>query len=780
MRPALLAAAALAGLLASRAAAAPASVSFEVDARVELLSVVLMLSEPSEFKSRRPDGPDAYAAAATAAFAGFSGHPAVARVAGLRRGGAPASTLARAVLSTAKGDALTGDLRDFAKASRFDAFFEAQKAAHTAFAAAARRESLRAISPEAALAYMGRPFTGRHRFILAPLLPADDGAEALRLRPGAPAPGAIRFGFDTFEGSVAAVLCREAVTWPRPPAGDIPAHIAAAVGLRVLALDLGEGIYGVALRRHASGRVPHLESFSARLKEYEAERDRHPTLRSFYPRFEAAAAIRVSQAERAARDGARAQALVLLAEARAQNPDLETRRRMVFLYQDLEEEREAKSLSDELLAAAPEHSGVLLDRAASAAKAGERKAALGLLSAALKHAPDEDARRRIAALYLELKEFGPAGGLLDALITAEPREARPLIDRALVAARTGDRPAALHLLERAGSLRPGSEERRRMALLYLEVKEHAPAQALLDALIKERPADASLRVDRAAVDASAGKRDAALRQLAEARGLGPDPDARRRMAVLYESLGAGGEALDLLDELLRNSPESARQRLERASLAARSGAREAALAHLAEARRLNPSQEERRLLAARYRELREPAQAKSLLAGLVAAAPRDPGLRVELAALAAEAGERDAALRLLAEAGQLSPEPGDRQRMALLHQGLKDYAGALLLLEPLAREQPENAALRGDLGLCKYLAGRTDEAIADLGAAIKLDPSSLQAVLTLGSIHEARDRFDLALSVYDAAPPGAGAPELRALLTQSRREALRRSRAAAP
>ena len=81
----------------------------------------------------------------------------------------------------------------------------------------------------------------------------------------------------------------------------------------------------------------------------------------------------------------------------------------------------------------------------------------------------------------------------------------------------------------------------------------------------------------------------------------------------------------------------------------------------------------------------------------------------------------------------------------------------------------------GDLGLCEYLNGRPEEAIAHLRAAIKLDASSLSAVLTLGSIFAAQKRIDEELAVYAAAPSTGGEPKLRAVLQRSRKEALARA-----
>lgn len=768
MRPLLLAAA----LLAARgASAAPGSVAFEVDPRVERASVVLMLSEPDEFKRRRPDGPDAYAAAAQAAFAGFSGHPAVALASARRRGGASAAALA-----LARDARWTAALESFGEASGFARFFAARAGDHRAFAETARREALRAVSPEAAFAYMGLSFTGRRRFVLAPLLPDEPGREEPLLRAGRPARGAVAFGFDAFEASAAAELSRGAMGWLRAPAGALREHLAAAVCLRVIARDLGERVYRGALRGAAGERLPRLEALGERLNEFEAERARYPTLRAFSARLAPLAALRLEQAGRAARAGERAEALALLSEALAHGPDLETGRRAVLLYRDLEEDAKAKLVSDALYAASPRDTGVLLDQAALAAKAGDRAAALEFLARAGRETPGLDALRRAAELYAELKEYPAERGILERLIAASPHDARLRVDLAVAAARAGGRREALALLAEAAARRPSADDRRRLSFAHLELKDHAGARALLDALLRESPADADLATDRAALAAAEGDRDGALRRLAHARGLKPGLQARQRIALLYQELGDEEHGRDLLDELVRDFPEAPRPRIDLASRAALAGDRAAALAHLAEARRMNPSIEERRLMASLHQGLGDHEPARGLLDGLIAAAPRDPAPLVDRAALALSAGDPAAARRALAAAAALAPEPGDRRRMALLHQDLRDFPAALALLEPLALERPADAGLLADLGLCRYLAGRTGDAIESLRAAVRLDASSLPAILTLGSIYAAQKRFDEERAVYAAAPAAGGAPELRAALERSRRDARARPR----
>lgn len=760
---------ALAALLAAPAHAAPGSLAFAVDPRVEALSVVLMLADPEGFKGRRPAGPDAYASAAEAAFAGFSGHPAVASARALLAGGALPSALARAALTPAAGDAFAAELRDFQEASRFAEFFSARGADHAAYVETARRESRRALSPEAALAYMGVRFEGERRFILAPLLPDDEGADGLRLRPGIPEENATRFGFDSFERSAASLLCREAASWLDAPAGSVPEHLAAAVGLRVLAADLGEPVYRAALRRHVSRRLPRLERLAEDLKGYEADRRRYPVLSAYSSRLSGAAALRVDQAEAAAREGRRGEALALLAGARAHGPDVETGRRLIFLYQDLGEAARAEEAAEELHRAAPGDPGATLERAGAAAKAGDRAGALALLAGAPGRA-DASVRRRMAGLYAELEAYGPARELLDGLAAESPRDARLLLDRALANARGGDRPAARRDLAAAAALEPGSGEVRRAAFLHLELGDHARAGALFDRLIRESPGDARLRADAAVAAAEGGRREKALSFLDEARERSPDEETLRRVAALYLQLDDDERARRVLRDL---PPLDARLEIDLAARAARAGDKAAALRRLESARPLSPSFEERRLMVTLYRSLDEPAPARELLAGLLLAAPRDAGLRVELAALASRAGERAAALSALAEARALSPGPEDRRRMALLHQDLKDYAPAAALLEALVRERPRDASLRGDLGLCRYLEGRADAAIEELRAAIALDPASLQAVVTLGSIYASRERFDLERALYAAAPASGGDPALRALLRGRRAELAR-------
>ncbi len=832
-------------LVALLAIPARASVVYEIEPRVESLSVVLRLAEPGAFDRVEADFPDGYARDARAAFAGYASHPSVASVAARLKSGATPRDLARLALldSGADADALGAELRSFEKASGFSKFFTAHKEDYRVFEAEAREESLRALSPASLESYFGRSFSGEHRFILAPLFPEPAAGEPvegwrsgrrvfhLRPRVAGVKPG---FGLDAFELSVAVALARDAVDWLKPDSAEIREHLAAAVGLRALALDLGEPAYQHALTMPALKRLVRLDAVADGLREYESARKQWPALSAFYPRLAGAAHLRVDAAERALKTGAAADASASLAaigettpEVRARMTPLlvlnqvdeaehavkagsrekalaslaaigesspEVRRRMVPLLIELKEYARAQALLDRLVAdspkdetlrrqraslmadrtvAAPE--AMLLDRAVLASRAGKRDEALALLAQLLAGKPDASARRRAADLYRDLGETASAREVLEALAKEFPADASLVLSLASLSARAGDRAAAAASLEKAKGLNPDPASRRRMAALSQELGDLTTAKALLDALVDASPADAGLRLDRAGLSAAAGRRADALADLAKAGALKPDAEDRRRQVELYSRLADYARARAALDALVKASPSDLELRLQAAELAVRASDAPHARAAVAAARALSPDAAARRRLARLSRAAGLNEEARALIDGLIADSPRDAGLLVDRAELAARAGDGAAARDLLARAAALEPGREERRRMAFLRQELKDYDGALAMLGALVAEKADAATL-GDLGVCEVLAGKTDAAIADLKRAIALEPRVLPPYLTLASIYAGRGDFAAELAVYDSAPAAEDQPALTELLSRSRKEAAARAK----
>ncbi|MBI2787782.1 MAG: hypothetical protein HYX59_03785, partial [Elusimicrobia bacterium] len=301
----------------------------------------------------------------------------------------------------------------------------------------------------------------------------------------------------------------------------------------------------------------------------------------------------------------------------------------------------AAALAAALCAAAPAGAPPpSLDEAAAAFKAGERRKALELLAAARPREGGAERRERAALLYADLKDYAAAESMMNDLIRESPDEPRLRLYLATIVARAGDRAATLRALAEARSRGPTALDRQRMAFLHQDFKDYGPARELLDGLIAESPRDLSVRLDRASLAAQSGERDAGLRHLAAARKLSPGPEERRRMAGIYRDLRELAPARELLDGLIKDSPADGRLRFEAAALAERAGDRAAALAAMAEALRAGLDLDGRRRAALFYQGLGENGEARAVLQGLVADAPRAPGPRIELAEFEARRGSR--------------------------------------------------------------------------------------------------------------------------------------------
>lgn len=309
----------------------PPAISFALDARIELLSALVMLARPKEhdrrFKASLP-----YVEETRAHFEALTDHPAVAALGRMLDRGVPEHALAELILlqpdarkleleplhsggiltQTGGGGEMASffePLRDFAARSAYEAFFGSRKADHRGFLALARAESAKSLKPEAVSAYMRMPFEGTYRLILAPLLPrafaanvSRDGVE-LRVRSGVADEGVLTFEYDVFDSCVAHELahillapliegsrkafdampgkpprsCRDAGSW----SGCVEEHLVRAITLRALKLEGEEKSCAEILNRYARGGYPYLKDLCARLEGFEASQ--RGTFADFYP-----------------------------------------------------------------------------------------------------------------------------------------------------------------------------------------------------------------------------------------------------------------------------------------------------------------------------------------------------------------------------------------------------------------------------------------------------------------------------------------------------------------
>lgn len=188
----------------------------------------------------------------------------------------------------------------------------------------------------------------------------------------------------------------------------------------------------------------------------------------------------------------------------------------------------------------------------------------------------------------------------------------------------------------------------------------------------------------------------------------------------------------------------------KAQIEAGAGEKAAALASLDKALGVNPGPKELPRIAALYADLGETGKAEEVLrrSGKTVDAPE---LLIDLAGLAAGARNKKLALERLSSAEGMPLQAGDKRRIAIIYQDLKEYGRALDILRRLAAENPGDAGLLADLGLCEYLSGDLPAAEKHLLSAIEKDPSRLAAYLTLGGIYSAGGRAGAALDLYDRA-----------------------------
>ncbi|MFH1726725.1 MAG: tetratricopeptide repeat protein [Elusimicrobiota bacterium] len=142
------------------------------------------------------------------------------------------------------------------------------------------------------------------------------------------------------------------------------------------------------------------------------------------------------------------------------------------------------------------------------------------------------------------------------------------------------------------------------------------------------------------------------------------------------------------------------------------------------------------------------------------------------------AGERFLVARPILDLarGTLSPEDPAWHSIAVQLQDIGEYTRAVGILDRLLAARPDSSKLLGDRGLCRYLAGSVREGIADLEAAIRLDPGLLPPYLTLATVHLREGRHAEALAVCERALREGKDPVLERLIRRTRDDLLREDR----
>jgi hypothetical protein len=204
------------------------------------------------------------------------------------------------------------ELRDFARVSDFMGFFRDNREFYATVEGSARRR-LGSLDPVAALeSYLGLPLESRVHYIIPllydntnnyivpyPLPFTAAGAKSFDVYTVSPDLATDRFSavlfneliyvfidpsffyFDKLNAPVPAEFYGPEIARCRtsPPFDCAKHYVASAISYRVLRKGLPDAPAGGALS------APEMKALSARLDEYEAHRDRYPTLWDFYPRL---------------------------------------------------------------------------------------------------------------------------------------------------------------------------------------------------------------------------------------------------------------------------------------------------------------------------------------------------------------------------------------------------------------------------------------------------------------------------------------------------------------
>ena len=365
------------------------------------------------------------------------------------------------------------------------------------------------------------------------------------------------------------------------------------------------------------------------------------------------------------------------------------------------------------------------------------------LSRALSLAPGADAERNHA--WALLARGGPAARIWERrgrgrmFMIADIRER---VLRAIYLALEGRRAEALAELETVRGYRRSSEAgvNARLAVtsplppLVLELMSSWPAEkrpALIEFFSGDAGFDfaaenelAQTWLDLTAAKGEDARRLAALEMLSFAESLKLDRVRTRKLAQTYRDGGDYSRSLAVMKRAKMDDAQDADMLLDLAARAARADQRPAALESLDYAGSLKPAPERIRALALAYRDVGGYSRALSVLKRMKLAGPEDADMVLDIAARAARAGQRPAALEGLAFAGTLSLDPARTRRAALASWDLAAYGRSLDVLRRAELRGPGDVRMLLTMAAKAASAGRRREALESLALAESAKPDS--------------------------------------------------------
>ena len=379
----------------------------------------------------------------------------------------------------------------------------------------------------------------------------------------------------------------------------------------------------------------------------------------------------------------------------------------------------AERMFVEALRGEPSDGELWLGLAATYAALGDPVRQIGTLEQAIRTLPG---RRDLKILLADVYE-----------VNKEPAAATRVLEELTVTPRPDDGPLLDRLLTR-----------------YLWAANYERQLAVLRKLAALETTDRAVVTELAATARALNRQQEAVAVLESyVRRRPHDPEGRRWLAQVYDSLGQAPRAVEQWKVVARLLPADleARDRL----LPAPGGAAQSEELALLERRREAEPRDEtvRQRLVALYRGMADGPRAIAVQRELVALRPRDPDALVTLGQLLVE---QDRLARARPE------DRGLQERVAALARGTDDGAAALAALDRLAALRPEGPYAEQAVDALVG-ASRLPEAIARQRRIVEKAPAVVAPALKLAQLYEWNGQEPEAIAVYEGLDRAGRLPE---------------------
>ena len=410
-----------------------------------------------------------------------------------------------------------------------------------------------------------------------------------------------------------------------------------------------------------------------------------------------------------------------------------------------------------------------IDLARAARRAGDRRAAVRHLEAALALTPDRrDLRIEMGYDLVELGRADDAQRLFQALEAETPGEPDVLIGLGRTARRRGDHAAALPLFQAAVAKAPKNlGGRLDVAYALLDLGQAADADQHFVEVLADHPSQVNALLGRARVARRAGDRAAAVGIGAAAVQVDPEHHvARIELATDLVELGQLDEAESHARAALERAPRNVDTLLLVGRIARRLGRRAEAADLFSRALGVNPTHLGARLdLGFEEVERGEPDAAESLFRAVLADHPNQANAMVGLARIARKRGDR-AEVRAQLEAA-IAADPSNTSARLELAADLREWGeieAARPLIEAAARINPEALDTLLHKGALQRQAGEHEAALATFAIAAEHHPRAAQPFVEAALESNALGRpADAAAWLERALAVAPGQPEAMAL-----------------